>query len=277
MRRFIIASVFALVINTLTPGQDHLNLQFKLAEDLYAAEKYFDAVTEFKRLIFFDSTNSFRTRAEYYIGVSYKKGGFFQEAIEHLTLAQMQNRDDEFSYRIRVEIIKSNILRRTVQKALRDIGELEAVINDKDKKTELKLLKGFAYAFSGQWETSSQLFREAGYPAVSDSIDRISGEMYSETKAAIFSAVIPGTGQIYTGNYLNGIISLGMNALTLYLTVNALAADRIFDGAAVGNFLWYRFYSGNISNAVQFVRQKNQQLENNALLMLQNFDEYRLD
>ncbi len=54
-----------------------------------------------------------------------------------------------------------------------------------------------------------------------------------------------------------------------FLTINALVEDRVFDGIVIGNFLWLRFYSGNIQNAEKFAEQKNLEISNKALFFLQ--------
>jgi hypothetical protein len=80
---------------------------------------------------------------------------------------------------------------------------------------------------------------------------------------------VPGSGQIYVGEYLSGLLSFGWNVLWGYLTINAFIEERIFDGFAVGNFLWLRFYSGNIHNAGKFADEKNLEITNRALGYLQ--------
>jgi hypothetical protein len=69
---------------------------------------------------------------------------------------------------------------------------------------------------------------------------------------------------------LSGTLSLGWNILFGYLTINAIVEDRIFDALIIGNFLWLRFYSGNIQNAEKFAVQKNLQISNKALEYLEN-------
>jgi hypothetical protein len=81
---------------------------------------------------------------------------------------------------------------------------------------------------------------------------------------------VPGAGQIYTGNYLSGILSLGWNILWGYTTITAFQANRIFDGIMVGDLLWLRFYNGNNQNAEKFAIEKNLEISNNALIYLQN-------
>jgi len=272
---FILAAI--IFISGYMFCQDNLEEQYILAKDLYDKEKFFDAVTEFKRLIFFDNSGIYKAESEFYIGICYKKGGFYSEAIEHLASAKLVNKDEELAYKIRIEIIKNNILRRTIKNAFQEIAYLDTVVNDFEKKRELRTLRGFAHAFSEEWNAAAKCFRESGYYETAGLLAKTSGEIYSETKAQILSAIIPGAGQIYTGNYINGIISLGLNFLTGYLTIYSFSEDRIFDGVMTGNFLWFRFYSGGISNSAKFAREKNKEISDKTMLILQKFDKYRLN
>ena len=94
-------------------------------------------------------------------------------------------------------------------------------------------------------------------------------EKYSVPFVKALSYVFPGAGQLYTGNYLSGALSMAWNLFAGYLTIKAFVEDRIFDGFVTGNLLWLRFYNGNIQNAEKFAEQKNLKIANSALLYLQ--------
>ena len=100
--------------------------------------------------------------------------------------------------------------------------------------------------------------------------DSVVEEKYSVTFAKVISYILPGSGQFYTGNYLSGLMSLGWNILTGYLTINSFIEDRVFDGIVIGNLLWLRFYNGNVQNAEKFAKEKNIEIANEALRYLKN-------
>ncbi len=56
-------------------AQDSNEEQFNYAKQLYEEEKYFDAVTEFKRLLYFDESDIYSFEANYLMGLSCKFGG----------------------------------------------------------------------------------------------------------------------------------------------------------------------------------------------------------
>ena len=100
--------------------------QFNYAKELYDKGEYFDAVTEFKRLLFFDKEKRYNYQANELIGLSYKMGGKFSDAIQYLTFAGINSSNDEELYNSKIEIIKINILRRTISRALLLLDSLDS-------------------------------------------------------------------------------------------------------------------------------------------------------
>lgn len=251
-------------------AQSTLEQQFKFANQLFTHEKYFDAITELKRLQFFDIENKFSFRSNLLIGISYKAGAKFDEAIKYLTLAEINNSDDEEYFLCRILNARTNILRRTTKQAEKILNELLDDPRYISKEKEIKYWMGWNYIFSNEWEKALEVFNENRLDTtLAELCKTVDNEMYSVNFAKYSSYVIPGFGQFYTGEYLSGTLSLGWNILFGYLTINAFIEDRIFDGIIIGNFLWLRFYSGNIQNAEKFAIQKNLQISNKALEYLQ--------
>ena len=245
--------------------------QYDFARNLMNEKKYFDAITEFKRLIFFnrDSTNLFL----YYslIGDCYKAGAKFDESIYYYTLSEINSKTSGQIYDAQIKIIRSNILRRTTNRALSLLDSLAANKNYLDKIDEINYWRGWAFIFSDNWESASVEFAKVDSAKQLAEFCRLTNEnLYSVTLAKTLSYFFPGLGQFYTGNYVSGLLSLGWNVLWGYTAIKAFSADRIFDGIMVSNFLWFRFYRGNFENAEKFAEEVNLLETNKALNWLQN-------
>lgn len=265
-KTFLILSLCVVSLHS----QSGLEDQFDIAKKHFCEENYFDAVTEFKRLLFFDEQKEYSFTANYYIAGSYKAGGKFSEAIKHFTLAEISAKSIDDIYKSKIEIIKLNILRRTTNKAKQLIDNLFVDNRFANKSDELHYWKGWAYIFSNQWEGASEEFYKINpdHELVSFT-GTVNDSLYDETLAKVLSYLIPGAGQFHTGEYLSGFLSLGWNVLWGYLTINSFIEERVFDGFVTANFLWFRFYNGNIQNAEKFVSQKNLEITNRALDYLQ--------
>jgi len=262
--------LFVWILTTNLFAQDSFADQFNLAKNLYEEEKYFDAVTEFKRLIFFYEGDNYSYESNLLIGLSYKEGAKFSEAIQHFALAELNSKNIDEVFLARLEIIKANILRRTTARAL---TILDSLLNDSrfaSKIDEINYWRGWTYIFSDDWENASLSFSAIQLKHhLALLCDSIANDLYNPQLAKILS-IVPGAGQFYTGEYVSGLISIGWNVLWGYLTINAFMEERMFDGLMVGSLLWWRFYSGNIQNAEKFAIEKNLEKTNSALRYLQN-------
>lgn len=245
--------------------------QFELAKNLMGKKKYFDAITEFKRLIFFekDSGNIYSNYS--LLGDCYKAGAKLDESIYYYTLSEINSKTSEQIYDAQIKIIRSNILRRTTNRALTLLDSLEANKNYPDKIDEINYWRGWAFIFSDDWEAASAEFSKVDSAKQLEEFCRLTdNKLYSVLLVKAMSFVLPGLGQFYTGNYVSGIISFAWNVLWGYTAIKAFAADRVFDGLMVSNFLWFRFYRGNFENAEKFAEADNLIETNNALKWLQN-------
>lgn len=249
-------------------AQDSFQRQFNIAKKLFDEENYFDAVTEFKRLLFFEEAGKYSYEANKLIGLSYKKRAKFSDAIHYFSLAENNANTEDEVFESKIEIIKVNILRRTTSRALTLLDDLRIDKRFKNRMDDINYWSGWAYIFADEWEKASISF-DGHNPELSALCDSVNGDFYNVTLAKTLS-IIPGVGQFYTGEYVSGLISIGWNVLWGYLTINAFAEDRVFDGIMVGTLLWWRFYSGNLQNAEKFALQKNLEKTNSALRYLQN-------
>ena len=267
-RKYITAAI--LLISVVSFAQNSFDAQFNFAKKLYSDEDYFDTVTELKRLLFFNQNSEYNYEANFLIGKSYKQGAKFSDAIRYLTLAEINAENIAELYETRIEIIRINILRKTTRRAFKLLDSLGSDERFKDRKDEIKYWRGWAYMFADDWEQAAQTFAEIDTNQLLKTLaEEVNEDLYSVSFAKTISYIIPGAGQIYTGEYISGLLSLGWNVLWGYLTIKAFVAERIFDGIVIANFLWLRFYRGNLQNAENFAMEKNLVRSNRALNYLQ--------
>ncbi len=251
-------------------AQTQLESQLTFAESLFAQEKYFDAITEAKRLVFFDSANQYSFKVNNLIAESYKQGGKLSEAVHYFTKAEIAANNAKDLFKTKIEIVKINILRRAFNLTDHQLNEMEKDARFAADSSSLQYWRGWNYLFHDDWEKAAQVYSKIDSAETLKNIcEEVQKKKYSISFARGISVVLPGAGQFYTGNYVSGILSLGWNVLLGYLTVQAFSAERVFDGMAVGTMLWLRFYNGNLSNAEKFAIEKNELIKNETLDYLQ--------
>jgi len=87
-----------------------------------------------------------------------------------------------------------------------------------------------------------------------------------------FSGILPGTGQMYLGNWRAGTDALAINALWGYLTLDALLARRFLQSSVIFLFGWNRYYFGGMMNAERATVDFNDSQWDEALeVLLDNY------
>ncbi len=248
--------------------KSELSVQKNFADSLFASEDYYAAITEYKRLIYFDSSKTYAYYANFRIGEAYKYGGFFDLAEEFFEKAEASTTDVTEKLAAEMEIVKSEILQRKINEAL---NRLDALARSGYDEAEINYWRGWAYLFGGSLNLSSEYFRKS---QKAEFLTRItsaySDSLYSVSDVKLMSYIFPGAGQIYLGEYFSGVMSLAWNALWIYVTANAFSDGRIIEGFLVGDLLWLRFYRGNVQNAERLAKEKNVKFVNRLLENLQN-------
>ncbi len=251
-------------------SQIEFEKQLAYTESLFTQEKYFDAITEAKRLSFFDSTKQFSYSTNKLIAEAYRKGGKLSEAVHYYTKAEIAATKVEDLFKTKIEIVKINILRRAFSLADHQLNEMEEDPRFVTENSSLQYWRGWNYLFHDDWEKAAAVFGKIDSAATLKNIcEEVQKKKYSVSFVKGLSVVLPGAGQFFTGNYVSGILSLSWNVLLGYLTVQAFSAERVFDGMVVGSMLWLRFYNGNLSNAEKFAVEKNELIKNETLDYLQ--------
>lgn len=261
---------FVLLLQIKILSQNYFVQQLQLADSLFKSQNYFDAITEYKRLLFFDNLNRFRFYSNYQIGLCYKNGAKYSDAIRYFVLAEINSTNDEELFNSKIQQARTNILRGTTSRAEKILSEMENDKRFKQHEKEIKYWRGWSFIFSDKWKDAYHLFSEIDETNLAQICLNTHNKLYSVEFAKYSSMIIPGFGQIYTGEYLSGLLSLAWNIFSGYLTITAFTQERIFDGIVTANLLWFRFYRGNFQNAEKFAKEKNTAIANEALFYLQN-------
>lgn len=266
----IILVFFFLPLFLFAQSKEEKQLQF--AHQLFNEEKYFDAITEAKRFLFFNIHEDKNFEAYLLIAKSYRAGAKFSDALRFFLEAEKSALNIDQLFSAKIEAVKIHIIRRSASVAIKKIEEM--LVEEKFilYKEELNYWKGWAHIFDDNWKSAAESFRtlQNKNEVLINLCESVENQKYSVSFAKTISSFIPGAGQFYTGNYLSGMLSLAYTTGFFYITAEAFLANRIFDALMVTNFLGFRFYRGNIFNAEKFAVQKNLEINNEALNFLQH-------
>lgn len=156
---------------------------------------------------------------------------------------------------------------------------LESTTQDTSLRMRARYLAGLSALRQAQWFEARTLFAGAlppgrdSYPNYRAQLDSVlsasvNRPMRSPQLASRLSAIIPGSGQIYAGSWVDGLNALLLNGFTTFLLVRSARSQEWDEVALNLTFLWGRYYSGNryqaSARAEEFNRKQDVDLAREA-------------
>ncbi len=237
---------------------------FNYGLELLKEEHLYRAVTEFYRFISYYPDSPLVSPARALAGECYFLAGKWEFAEKEYRLARKALAGDDYAW-LDLRIAAASFFLddfEAVEKAAKKAVRADPVFKEAAKylgylsKVRQRDVRGAAYAFE-DFKTSAG--GGEGWALGVTSEDILDGENLpgrSPTAAAIFSAVLPGSGQAYSGKMSDGVSSflmIGMSGAASYL---CLRDDADAPGYILGA-LALSFYFANIYNAADAARTYN--------------------
>ena len=243
---------------------------YSYGKSLMEEGDYYRAIGEFKRLIYYFPRSSLVDSANFLIGLSYYKAGRFNESysvFENFAKSKEDKKDPLF-YSAVLYMGKSKLKDGSLNRA-KDIFLYissepitdTSIIYETNKYLILSnlLLKDFNKARIAL--KSSKLRRKERYNLI-ELIEM--GEALPKKSlilATAMSTVIPGTGQIYSGRYVDGLISLAFNSYNAYALITLLKKNASVSKILMQLSISIPFYLGNIYGAALAAHKYNKRKE----------------
>jgi len=254
------------------------DLCLDIAEKFFNIGDYYAAITEYKRFIFFSSnTNNENISYSYYkIALAYRNQQKWNECIDafqrSIQTALTEGTRDERKIDLAITLISSG----NYNGAEFLLIKLEMFSQVQEIKQKASFFRGISSLYSFKWKQAREAF-SFYFPNIQSESKEIFKQVdsllanaedvkYRSPKLAkIFSTILPGSGQIYAGNWRNGINALLINVATGYLFINDIFNREYFDAIFNTLFIFERFYSGNRFNAEESAKKYNYRINKSFL------------
>jgi hypothetical protein len=238
-----------------------------LGDHLYQEGSYEEAITEYERSIFFaDSTDDVRLGLER-ISRTYREMGEWHLSADRLLDTLAFRKEPNGSARTRIAVGLDLVRAGESDSANYQFRRVVQGQASKEIRTRARLLMGIVDIHEHRWESA----RANLMPSLKDaglldrSIHRIEKRLMvpvSGTKspklAAILSAVLPGLGQIYAGEWRSGINAFVLNGLIVLWAIREMRSGDLGDGVLILSFIFPRYYQGNIRNSVVMAKKRSE-------------------
>jgi tetratricopeptide (TPR) repeat protein len=241
------------------------------ADSLYAKGDYYAAGNFYQKASFYSLFYKNRIALLLKKVDCLKQEGRFSEAEELISRTGTELSDSLLSCLFSQGALCS-YLAGDYKKAESYILQLEYRLSDKTLLKNHLVLLALILNEQARWnEARYRLIEYISYLASSDSLmrkddlEKIDHLYFSKNyphlknphRARVFSHIIPGWGQIYAGAVSEGIFSFMINAALLSATVVGIYFHYYITSIVAGNFLFGKFYLGNVNRAEFLVNKRN--------------------
>ena len=246
-----------------------------LGDYLFNLKSFNQAVTEYKRFLFFHPDGPKSSEVIYQIGLAYRSDQLWGQAIQSMNSAFQRTNDSEFRSKIQLDLAVTYLASNQPDLALPKLINVLSQPRSSQLYRRTLFLKGITEIYLFNWEGARSTFKTYfGDTSRFDQVDRIISQALKSPKKSvsftkILSTILPGSGQIYAGNWTDGFNALVLNGLLGYTSFSAAKSGNYRDVSFLTFFLWMRYYLGNRDNAGKIAYQinRNQDLAFSKLIL----------
>jgi tetratricopeptide (TPR) repeat protein len=243
---------------------DHDN-SFKFGEYLYQSNQNDLAVREFERCVFLkpDDRKSFL-----YLFKIYRQSNDFSKAI-----ASYSKYSDGSGFTTMDQEFGSEYFKLLVQN--NKFSDAKLFIDSNSNFNQNIDLKISTHLLNKEWK-EAYVLNYKNNNQINSTLTDITNKSQalknrSQALAAIFSAIIPGSGKVYAGRWKDGLISFLMTSTTTFIAVKGLRKNpNSFYPWAMGT-LSVVYYTGNIYGSANAVYKRNKQKEDELVNKTRDF------
>lgn len=238
------------------------------------ADRYVDqgnidaAITEYYRHIYLHPNDDQLVAAYTKLGIACRQDGQQQACLRAFASALERCQTSEERVRVRLELATAHLLfDQPIQAQLVLMRIQSAYSLDSLVSVQVRSLLGVAALMTGQWAVAAEHLtawsKHLANPAVTDTISMLLADTTdiphrSPSVAKIMSAIIPGLGQMYCGEYLDGLNAMALNGALIWSVVTQVERQRYLAALMVGIPLVGRYYLGNLDHADMYARRFNE-------------------
>lgn len=260
---------FSLIFSLNTKAQT-VEQNIFYADKCFNEKNYLLCVKEYQRVLFFANADSC---AEIYkkLAISYLNTGDFEKAEFYFDKEFFALDTDSAKFESIFSKVNSLIRRNKYEFALLELLALPDSLN-RYFTMKRHFFFGLCYWGLENFKQAEVHFIQAidsNYSAEKQQIKTIFANKKNfnspnPTTAFVMSLFIPGSGQIYTQHYKDGINSFVLTTTLLILGIEMMQAYTFWDAALAVGPWFQRYYKGGYTNAENFAIEKRYQRRNEA-------------
>jgi tetratricopeptide (TPR) repeat protein len=259
MRKILFTILFSFCCISISNSQNVHQIK-SFADEQFALANYKLALKEYQRVLFFDDDRQYNSLYSR-IGSIFYQDSDFDSALRYFDYALRVENDDSCKFEL---LLKKALCNFKSGRFLDGLNELMDLPDTQSQYLTHKrnLYFGICYYGIDDYENSRIHFSTLVDSAGKAEIDGLFNEIinfnkkFRPEKAELMSMLLPGLGQVYTGEILSGLNSFfllaGITAYSLFTALNY----NLIDGLLVLTSWFYRYYTGGYTNAHEFAGRR---------------------
>jgi tetratricopeptide (TPR) repeat protein len=234
-----------------------------LADSLFQNARYYDAATEYERVLFQNPDTAPIRQVRLKLVQTYARSGEMDKA--EALLAELSGRGDSAEWAARFDLATGYLEQRDYASARSEWFNLLTVTRDSARQRTLHRESAWLSVETGDFGQAAEEFAGAGDSALTAECRGLARlPARNPGLAMLASTVIPGSGELYDGNVRLGLSSFMVNAAVIAGVVYCVDQKLYLDAALLASVLFGRFYSGSRSNAYDLAQDFNQRIREQA-------------
>ncbi len=237
--------------------------KFGFADYLFSKQQYYRAITEYERYLYNNPDSKYKDEAAYKIGLCYLYGEQYNDAINYFYNYLEDFSNSKYSRDAFLKIVDAYYIIGNYDDAIFELEDFSRSTTDKDMKIYSKFYLGKLYFYKYEWDKAYNKWKEVKtkYNLMVDKYMAMCQEgkklpHKSPVVAGGLSMILPGLGQIYTGDYGDALAVFLVNGIFGYLIYDAVV-EKNYVRLGIWSFLEFGWYSGTVYGAIRGAERYN--------------------
>ena len=233
-----------------------------LADHYVKLKNYDAAITEYKRFLFFQPDDDRVLEVYHRIGILQRNLGLLREAIDSIRQAVIRTSDKEQKSEYQIDLAVTLIANKDYDLARLELIKVLIRSPSEALYKRTLFLQGVTYTYQFRWEEAQEILRNYSQDEKLDELFQKTDNLPYKSKlvAKILSGILPGSGQIYAGNWKSGLNAFALNSAFGYVTVDSILDQNYVDAIMWTYFIFQRYYQGNLYRAGRAVDEYNDEV-----------------
>lgn len=231
------------------------------ADSLYEQGDYYNSATEYERYLFYNPSDSLKPAIKLKLAQTYIKSNEINKAEK--ILQELSSQEIKQSQQAQMDLANLYISQGNLFKAKIELNDLLLFNNNLQDSIKKEIYRNLGYIALQEHEPTDAL---NNFTQAQDCF------LISKTKpltqlprknvllSQVLSSIIPGTGEMYSGKYGWGILSLLVNSASMYGTIRCYQKKQYLDASLIFSLFFTRFYNGSRNNARDFAQSYNERI-----------------